>query len=370
MAAKKIKIEKQFICFHLLNNYSGSPYVLSLIIRALKEDGCKVTLYTSGGKGFLSGITQIKKHDLLYKWKSNKILLAILLVLTQIQLFILVLFKYPFKKNQVLYINTILPFGAALAGWLLRKEIIYHIHEHYIRPNIMQKVAISVMRLTASKVIFVSKYLQKETLIKQPSTVLPNSLSSEFCSISNSFLENKKEQKSTLRNVLMVSSLKTYKGVLIFLDLARNLPEYQFSLVAGTSQKEVTEFKKKYSSSKNLTIYSEQSNLHPFYQNADIILNLTIPEFCIETFGLTILEGMAYGLPAIVPPVGGPAELVKNEINGYLINSSEIEKLTLAVQNIFENKELYSRLSQASFLMSKNYSYSNIKNQLYTIIEN
>ena len=79
---------------------------------------------------------------------------------------------------------------------------------------------------------------------------------------------------------------------------------------------------------------------------------------------------MAYGLPAIVPPVGGPAELVKNEINGYLINSSEIEKLTLAVQNIFENKEIYSRLSQASFLMSKNYSYSNIKNQLYTIIEN
>jgi glycosyltransferase involved in cell wall biosynthesis len=263
-----------------------------------------------------------------------------------------------------------LPFGAALAGWLLRKKIIYHIHEHYIRPNIMQIIAISVMRLTASKVIFVSKYLQKETLIKQPSTVLPNSLSTEFCTISNSFLHSTKNQKRPLRNVLMVSSLKTYKGVLIFLDLARNLPDYQFCLVAGTSPKEVTEFKKKHSLSKNLIIYSEQSNLHPFYQNADLILNLTIPEYCIETFGLTILEGMAYSLPAIVPPVGGPAELVKNDVNGYLINSNETEKLTSAIRNIFENKEIYHRFSQASVLISKNYSYEKIKNQLYTIIEN
>jgi len=31
----------------------------------------------------------------------------------------------------------------------------------------------------------------------------------------------------------------------------------------------------------------------------------------VETFGLTILEGMTYKLPAIVPPVGGVIELVE-----------------------------------------------------------
>ena len=59
-------------------------------------------------------------------------------------------------------------------------------------------------------------------------------------------------------------------------------------------------------------------------------MNLSDPELCIETFGLTIIEGMAYGLPAIVPNVGGPTEIVLNGYNGYTIdvtNAAEIARI-------------------------------------------
>lgn len=344
--------------------------MLSLIIKALKEDGNRVTLYTSRSNGFLSDITQIEYHALWYDWKTNRILLSLLLFFTQLQLFFTVLFKYPLKKNQILYINTILPFGAALAGWLLRKKIIYHVHELYIRPNIMQKFAIWVMQLTANKVIFVSNYLQKETSVKQSSAILPNSLSPEFYKVADSFLQGRKNKERPLKNILMVSSLKSYKGVHIFLDLAKILPDYNFCLIAGASQNEVSNFINNNKPSQNLTIFSAQSNLHPFYQKADIILNLTIPTLCIETFGLTILEGMAYGLPVIAPPAGGPAELVRDGINGFLINPIEIEQLTTSIRQIFNGEELYNSFSEASVLLSKNFSFINFKKKLFSIINN
>ncbi|MBK7499318.1 MAG: glycosyltransferase family 4 protein [Ignavibacteriales bacterium] len=164
------------------------------------------------------------------------------------------------------------------------------------------------MKLTADKVIFVSNYLQKTISVNQHNIVL-TTLSFEFINISTAYLLEKREKNCPYNNILMVSSLKVYKGVLIFLDLARKLPEYKFCLVAGSDHKEVLNFIKTHNPPKNFIIYSAQSNLHPFYQNADILVNLTIPSYCIGSFGLTILEGMAYGLPIIAPPAEGLLKL-------------------------------------------------------------
>ncbi|MBK7499319.1 MAG: hypothetical protein IPI19_09475 [Ignavibacteriales bacterium] len=106
---KSISMKKEIICFHFLNNYSGSPFILSLVIRALIDEGHRVTLYTSKGKGFLSDNPDIKYKFLMYEWKLNKIWLSFLFILTQLQLFFSVLLNHSFKKNQIFYINTILP---------------------------------------------------------------------------------------------------------------------------------------------------------------------------------------------------------------------------------------------------------------------
>jgi len=365
---KSISMKKEIICFHFLNNYSGSPFILSLVIRAFIDEGHRVTLYTSKGKGFLSDNPDIKYKFLMYEWKLNKIWLSFLFILTQLQLFLSVLLNHSFKKKQIFYINTILPFGAAIAGWLLRLEIIYHVHEHYVNPNLMQKIALKVMQFTADKVIFVSNYLQKTISVKQHNIVLTNSLSFEFINISDAYLLDKRETNRLYNNILMVSSLKVYKGVLIFLELARKLPEYEFCLVAGSDHKEVLNFIKAHNPPKNFIIYSAQSNLHPFYQNADILVNLTIPSYCIESFGLTILEGMAYGLPIIAPPAGGPTEIVIDGENGYLINASDMNKLISSIRNLSENPEIYNNFSNASLRLSKNYNYVFMKNQLLNFI--
>ena len=66
----------------------------------------------------------------------------------------------------------------------------------------------------------------------------------------------------------------------------------------------------------NIKILATQKDLHQHYKNAGLVLNLSRVNQCIETFGLTIIEAMAYGIPVIVPPVGGPSEIVEDDVEG------------------------------------------------------
>ena len=67
----------------------------------------------------------------------------------------------------------------------------------------------------------------------------------------------------------------------------------------------------------NLKVYARQKDVVPFYREASVVLNLSNKEQFIETFGLTALEAMVFGLPVIVPTVGGIAEMVEDGVNGW-----------------------------------------------------
>ena len=57
----------RIVCFHLYNDYSGSPKVFSQVIEGLLQKGYKVDLYTSNTEGFLSNIEGVDYH--LYSYK-------------------------------------------------------------------------------------------------------------------------------------------------------------------------------------------------------------------------------------------------------------------------------------------------------------
>jgi glycosyltransferase involved in cell wall biosynthesis len=65
----------------------------------------------------------------------------------------------------------------------------------------------------------------------------------------------------------------------------------------------------------------------------------------VETFGLTILEAMAFGIPVIVPPVGGPIELVEDGVQGFHIDSRNLDLLKEKVLLLSNNEELCLRMS-------------------------
>ena len=348
---------KKVIFVHLLNSFSGSPNVLSQVIDAtlLNKDVSDVELYIgSVGDGFLSNKDCVT-HKYFYRYSRNIFATLLVYFISQIILFCRLL-KYR-KQNVCIYINTMLPFGAALAGRLMGKDIIYHIHETSIKPAIFKSFLRWIINVTATKVIYVSEYLRcAEDVNVSDKVVIHNCLSEEFFRVAAAKTYS---FDSKIFNVFMVCSLKSYKGIGEFVYIAEMFlykTDVSFSLVLDATSLDIEEFLSEFNIPKNLSIFSSQSSLHHFYCNANLVLNLSNTDQWIETFGLTILEAMSYGIPTIVPPIGGPVELVRDKLDGYLIESHDTSRLYTTILELSNNRELCLKLSGSARKQSLKFS--------------
>lgn len=259
-----------------------------------------------------------------------------------------------------------LPFAGGLAGFILNKKVIYHIHETTVSPALFKSFLRKIISITASKIIYVSESLKKdETFNKQNETIIYNAIEKDF-------LNNALEKKQENFTIFMACSLRDYKGINEFLKIASRIYErnynLNFNIVLNATDSEISDYFKGKKIPSNTNLFSKKNNLHPFYQEASILLNLSRIDQWVETFGLTIIEGMAYGLPSIVPPVGGPAEIVQNGIQGYCISSYEVNKIAEKIIELSINKELYQQLSINAKERVKDFSEEEFNKQIIEFI--
>lgn len=355
----------RIIGVHLLNDFSGSPFVFSQALQALQKNEEEVHLFTAtpSGNGFLNTVTGIHTHKIFYRWSPNKFLTLFYFLLSQISLFFkMILFS---RSTDIIYVNSILPFGAALAGKVRGAKVIYHVHEVSIKPVMLKKFLLWVMNHTATKCLYVSKFLQKATASNKPATVIYNSLPESF---------REEASRGYVRSrsgftVLMLCSLKKYKGVDIFFRLAQSLPTIKFVLVLNASDKDIQDYFAGEQLPRNLKLVPAQKNVHPFYRDCDLVLNLSLPHQWVETFGMTVLEAMVYGRPVIVPPVGGVAELVDDGIQGFLVDSRNEDLLQQRILEIANDQQLYLLMSAAAKHKSLEFSPQKFEEELVEEIQ-
>lgn len=334
--------KKKFVVAHLYNNFTGSPLVLAQTLRSMKEFGHEVDLYTSRGPGFLDHAPASRWIHHWYKWSPNKYIRLLNFTVSQVWLMIR-LFKY-WRQDVTILANTILPFGAGLAGWLMGKRVIYHVHETEFQPPAFTRMLLWVIRKSADKLIFVSKYLMDYHHFPSiPQTVVYNALPEEF--VRKAELNSQNNGPKEDFEVLMMCSMKKAKGIFEYIALAKELPHLTFKLVISQTRDQIDRFLNGTSIPDNLQLFPVQQDVHPFYQQADLLLSLSHPIEWPETFGMSIVEGLSYGLPVIVPPVGAPLEIIEEGKEGFHIDMRELGKIVEKVAFLAQNKEEWKRLS-------------------------
>lgn len=359
---------KKIIFVHLLNDYSGSPKVLSQVIKSARENGFEIELYTGkGDDGFLSGLTDAH-HHYFYKRFRNKYLTLIMFMLSQLILFFKLL-KY-WNEDVVIYVNTMLPFGAGLAGKIMGKPVYYHVHETYVKPASFKRFLRAIIQISASKIIYVSKYLKDAEPFKNiNASVIYNALPKDSTEVAEKSQHQFK--KNGQFNVLMICSLKAYKGVYEFISIAfkcEQKKDITFTLVLNAEQSEIDTFFQDRKLPSNLTIIPRQQNVIPFYENSSLLLNLSRVDEAIETFGLTIIEAMAFCIPVIVPPVGGPAEIIRDGVEGYLISSYEIDKIANTIMALSHDEAKCIELSNNAKIRSADFKESVFEKNILEVI--
>jgi glycosyltransferase involved in cell wall biosynthesis len=324
---------------HLLNDFSGSPLVLREVIRAMQRMGNKVTLLTSTAKprGFLTYRFRVRVMKVPYSWSSSKALTFLRYTWSQVFAFFFLL--KVLQRNDSVYVNTLLPFGAMLAGKIRRVQVTVHIHEVSLRPKWLQRFLVFMAEHCASDIVFVSQYTANSFRFSKPNTsVVRNTLPVEFW---DKAIQHRFTRPQGQFTVLMLASLKAYKGIYEYAELAKRFPAIRFLLVLNAGTIDTENFKLQVNAPANLHIHSATSDTHWYYSQSHVVVNLSRPDQWIETFGMTILEAFAYGRPVIAPPEGGPAELVTHGLNGFLIDSRNTCALDEALKKLWLQNDLY-----------------------------
>lgn len=335
---------KELYFVHLFNDYSGSPRVLRDAIDCELEHSDKKYLFTSSHQGFLTG-SSCNIKTVPYKRSANKFVVLFHFMIAQLYTFFVLSFyliKAKFKNREThVVVNTILPFGAGLAGKFFATKVVYYVHELAIDPKPLDTLLKAVLRFAADEVLFVSQYVKskyKNLSCKQ--TVILNGLRGDFPTI----VDVDPKQKFNNKTILFVGSLKSYKGIHSFVKLAESLPELKFVAALNCTSDELTLLNNR---PNNLVLYVRPNSLEALYKDAMLLVNLSIPSQMVETFGLTIIEGFTCGCPAIIPPVGGPTEFTDIS-NAIRVDSRDFQQLLMQVKYVTSDYDIWLNMFKSA----------------------
>lgn len=343
---------------HLLNDRSGSPRVLSSAIAALARKGDGSRLFVgSDGSGILDE-AGIETTRYWYRRTPYRLLTLATYLASQVSLLTRLFRTRDIDRDAVIYVNTLLPFGAALYGWMTGRPVVYHLHEVSVSPAPLRWFLTAIARRTAQRLIYVSDFHRGRLPIPGvPSRAVHNALDERF--LAQASASAYRHRRDGRFNVLMLASLRDYKGVPELVALAERLAgrlDIRFELVVNDDEAAIRRYFGATAIPSNLTVHPRTDDPAAHYARASLVLNLSRPDQCVETFGLTLLEAMAFGVPVIAPPVGGPVELVDDGREGFLIDSRNGKALAEKVLQLADDEPLCLRLSAAAHSRAARFS--------------
>jgi N-acetyl-alpha-D-glucosaminyl L-malate synthase BshA len=130
----------------------------------------------------------------------------------------------------------------------------------------------------------------------------------------------------------------------IFLEVRKHLKCKLLFLGTGAGIEEIREMVHENNVEKEVFFLGESRKIDKFVASADLYL---LPS-AQESFGLSALEAMAYGVPVISTKVGGIPEVVIDGETGYLSCPGDIKDMSKNAIKLLTNPELHQKMGCAA----------------------
>ena len=341
---------------HLLNDRSGSPTVLRATLDVLNARTDGLLYVGSQGRSVLEEAS-VPTRRYWYRRSRHRIVTLFTYFSSQIALYLALSRAKDIPQDATVFVNTLLPFGAMLWGRWTGRHVVVHVHEVSITPYLLRRFLTRCAGHCADQLLYVSgDHRARLPIDGPPSRIVPNPVSPELAARARDYSSH----LSGVFNVLMLASLRGYKGVEEFMLLADGLKsrdDIVFTLVLNAEPAEAQSFIDWHSDAPNVTIYPRTDDPAYFYERADLVVNLARVDQWIETFGLTLAEAMTFGIPVIAPPVGGPAEIVTHGREGYCIDSRDGASLKEAVILLADTPDTHAAMSRAARTRAQDFTF-------------
>ncbi|MEO7561800.1 MAG: glycosyltransferase family 4 protein [Ferruginibacter sp.] len=271
------------------------------------------------------------------------------------------------SKPDIIFIHTSsYIFPAIMAAWSASKKTKIVVRE--TQPNHLKTkqewVGLSFSLLAASKVVFLStEYsdaIKKRLSLffsNKRTAVIPNGIDLD------TYKPDRKKENEIIKIGMQsrLSGTKDHATLLkAFALCLKKMPKENkvHLLIAGDGEcKPALEVLAKELGIEDKIVFTgmlEEKDLPEFINSLDIYVHATLG----ETMSTAIMQVMACRLPIVASDVLGVNNMIKHNINGFLVPASDEQKLAEAVLFLLDNPGAATKLADAAFEFAVN-NYSN-----------
>lgn len=239
---------------------------------------------------------------------------------------------------------------------------LYEAYTHYVPlpQRVTKKLVKHVVQVFCNKVngIIAPSTAIAEALraqgIQTPVSIIPSGLQDMFV---RQLSEPVKKKTTSVFQLLYVGRFTKEKNIPFLLDVMQLLPAnglYQLALVGYGAELKALQYyayqQCKLSEQQVRFVHKPtQKDLIKFYRQADLFLFSSTT----DTQGLVLAESMACQTPVLATGGPGPADIVKNAYNGFLVATRE--QMAERVVQIQSDVDLYGHLVQGALKTAQKY---------------
>lgn len=117
-----------------------------------------------------------------------------------------------------------------------------------------------------------------------------------------------------------------------------------------------------YGLNKNIKFVGYRTDIPQLLNISDLLVSVSIR----EGLPVNVIEAMCTGLPVVATKNRGHKELVKDGVNGFLINNNEVE-IVEKIEILIENREMLQQLKKQTKSTVKKYLADNVMNEMNKI---
>lgn len=173
-------------------------------------------------------------------------------------------------------------------------------------------------------------------------------------------------------NILYIGRFSKEKDLNLWINsalkIADKIKNIKFTLIGYGKEK------------KNIIKLINQSNHISKFHIIEKVSYKDLPEYLInshlflltsfyEGFGRVVLEAMTFGLPCVSTKSGGTEDLIKNNLNGFILDNRDPVEISKICIEVLKKKKSYKKMSNNSYsLANENYSFEKLSSNLINLM--